>query len=135
MGLFTDGLDPKYKTAEFLDALEDAEQRERFIKVLVQIRKDAGLRQQDVAEAMGVGQSTLSQFENAVDPRLSTVQRYARAVGAEVHFFASRRSVKAKAWLVSDDVQPRRIGTWDEPSAVGSVGVTRSCSSSFAKAA
>ncbi|MHA3724009.1 helix-turn-helix transcriptional regulator [Leucobacter sp. HY1910] len=50
---------------------------------LVEIRRDARLTQGDIADRMGVSQQAVSKFEHYdSDPRLSTVRRYASAVGA-----------------------------------------------------
>lgn len=59
---------------------EDALHREELLDSLVEAR---GKRtQQAVADAMGTTQSAISDIEKGrVDPRLSTLQRYARAVG------------------------------------------------------
>lgn len=50
---------------------------------LVDARLRKGLTQLDVAERIGVSQATIAEFENAryPNPRLSTVRRYALAVG------------------------------------------------------
>ena len=62
---------------------QDMDQRESLIEDLVHRRKSLNLTQTAVASRMGVRQSTISEFENeAGDPRLSTLQRYARAVDA-----------------------------------------------------
>ncbi|GAA1860849.1 hypothetical protein GCM10009715_05390 [Paeniglutamicibacter psychrophenolicus] len=50
---------------------------------LVGFRREAGLSQGEVAERMGVTQQAVSKFEAYdADPRLSTLRRYANAVGA-----------------------------------------------------
>lgn len=50
---------------------------------LVILRREAGLSQGEVAERMGVTQQAVSKFERYdTDPKLSTVRRYANAVGA-----------------------------------------------------
>lgn len=50
--------------------------------VLVQIRKDKGLRQVDVAKSLGIGQPAVSELESGVtSPRLDTLARYAEALG------------------------------------------------------
>lgn len=50
---------------------------------LIKIRRDAGLSQADVADRMDVTQQTVSKFERYdSDPKLSTIRRYANAVGA-----------------------------------------------------
>lgn len=51
---------------------------------LVKIRIDKGLTQEVVAESIGVSLEALQEFENLWgDPRLSTLRRYALAVGAD----------------------------------------------------
>lgn len=52
---------------------------------LIEARKRAGYTQRDVAEILGVSQPTIANFESHEnDPRLSTLRRYALAVGADV---------------------------------------------------
>jgi transcriptional regulator with XRE-family HTH domain len=66
-------------------AIEDAHALQALLDELVRLRKGAGLTQTDVARLMGVRQPTVSQFETeSSDPRLSTLQRYARAVGSQI---------------------------------------------------
>lgn len=70
---------------EFRAAFEDADELQRLIDTLVHHRKALGLSQKDVAVRMGVRQPTISGFENeGSDPRISTLQRYARAVEARL---------------------------------------------------
>lgn len=85
--LFVDSLESEVaeslKDPEYRAAYEDSSDRHNLIDRLVQVRKERGLTQKQVAQRMGVGQSTIAGFENeGSDPRLSTVQRYARAVEA-----------------------------------------------------
>ena len=50
-------------------------------------RKAKGLTQKVIARRMGVEQPAVSQFEKTTgDPRLSTLQRYARAVECRLDF-------------------------------------------------
>lgn len=50
---------------------------------LVKVRVDRGISQRDVARIMGVSQPRVCQFEaSGSNPRLSTIRRYAMAVGA-----------------------------------------------------
>lgn len=66
-------------------AAEDAESRYDLLDQLVHSRKSAGLTQKHVALSMETTQSAVSDFENGyTDPHLSTIQRYARAVGARI---------------------------------------------------
>lgn len=63
----------------------DAPAEPDVVATLVARRKQLGLRQKDVAQLMGVGQPAVCLFEHHTkEPRLSTVMRYARAVGATV---------------------------------------------------
>lgn len=70
---------------EVSNELEDAREAERLIDALVELRQRLGLTQVDLAERMCTTQSAVSKFERAGgDPRLSTLQRYARAVEARL---------------------------------------------------
>ena len=71
--------EPEYRAASV-----DVDRRLSLIQGLISLRRRMGLTQAQLARRMGVGQSTVSGFETeGSDPRLSTVQRYARAVEAE----------------------------------------------------
>lgn len=66
----------------FAGAYEDAQRRSAILRDLVGARRARGIAQRMVAERMGTTQSAVSDLEcGATDPRLSTLQRYARAVG------------------------------------------------------
>lgn len=78
---FTDLQDSR----EIRDAVEDAEARYDLLDELIEARKLSKLKQKQVAAAMSTSQSAISEFENGTaDPHLSTLQRYARAVGKRV---------------------------------------------------
>lgn len=67
------------------DSYEDAVARETLLRVFVERRKALNLSQGDVAAKMGTTQSAVSDLERgAVEPKLSTVQRYARAVDCKL---------------------------------------------------
>jgi DNA-binding XRE family transcriptional regulator len=56
--------------------------REAVVAELAAHRRDTGLSQTEVAARMGTSQSTVARLEAGdVDPRLSTLERYAQAVG------------------------------------------------------
>ncbi|MEW2266968.1 helix-turn-helix domain-containing protein [Streptomyces sp. NPDC047853] len=66
-------------------ATEDAEAYADLVESLVVLRRKRGLTQRDVAVSMETTQSTVSDFERVGgDARYSTLQRYARAVGARL---------------------------------------------------
>ncbi|WP_350318883.1 helix-turn-helix transcriptional regulator [Rhodococcus sp. MEB032] len=74
----------------FRAALDDAERLQEVLDKLVKLRKALGLTQSEVARRMGVRQPTVSGFETeSSDPKLSSLQRYARAVEAEIQFVVS----------------------------------------------
>ena len=55
---------------------------QEFKADLVRHRRDLDLSQEEVARRMGVSQPTVSEFERYDnDPKLSTIRRYAHAVG------------------------------------------------------
>ncbi|MFD9115362.1 helix-turn-helix domain-containing protein [Streptomyces bottropensis] len=67
-------------------AIEDEEAYACLVESLVVLRKRRGLTQQDVASQMETTQSVVSDFERiGGNARYSTLQRYARAVGARLH--------------------------------------------------
>lgn len=70
---------------EFREAFEDALSLDTLIDQLIELRHLRGVNQSQLAKSMGVGQSTVSGFETeSTDPRISTLQRYARALNARV---------------------------------------------------
>lgn len=69
--------DPKFRAA-----LEDAQLRSKLLEACLTRRSELGLTQASVAHTMGTTQSAVSDLEaGGTDPRLSTLQRYARALG------------------------------------------------------
>lgn len=70
--------------ADVEDRYYDAEVRAMLWLELAAYREQLGLTQSDIAERMGVRQSTVSDFERGAEPRLSTLQRYARALGGRL---------------------------------------------------
>lgn len=68
---------------EDYDALED---EYRLVRELLAARTHAGLTQEEVAASMGTTKSAVSRLEGAGkhSPSLSTLRRYAEAVGCEV---------------------------------------------------
>ncbi|MGH3661370.1 MAG: helix-turn-helix domain-containing protein [Micromonosporaceae bacterium] len=63
-----------------------AVRRREMLDELVDQRRRAGLSQADIARRMGTSQSAVARLESGgVDARLSTLERYATAVGAPIH--------------------------------------------------
>ncbi|MBX6356032.1 MAG: XRE family transcriptional regulator [Micromonosporaceae bacterium] len=64
---------------------EMAQRRRELLAELVARRRAAGLSQSQVAERMGTSQPAVARLEAGdVDARMSTVQRYAAALGQHV---------------------------------------------------
>lgn len=79
------GIDPEDPQTKL--AAELAAEHYSFLERLVQERVNAGLSQREVASRMGVTQPTVSSIERlGSDLKLSTVRRYALAVGAMVKY-------------------------------------------------
>jgi predicted transcriptional regulator len=66
---------------------EMAERRRALLDELVARRRAAGLSQDEVAARMGTSQPAVARLEaGQADARMSTLQRYAGAVGAQLRF-------------------------------------------------
>lgn len=64
---------------------EIAQRRRQVIDELAGVRRAAGLSQTEVAARMGTSQSVVARLESGhIDARLSTLQRYAMAVGHQL---------------------------------------------------
>ena len=69
----------------FAAAYRDAQARSDLRLQLIRLRRKSGLNQTQVAAAMQTTQSAVSVFESGeCEPYLSTLQRYAQAIGVEV---------------------------------------------------
>ena len=56
-----------------------------LLEALIAKREEMGLTQADLARKIGVSQQAISKFERMdADPRLSTIRRYALAVGLKI---------------------------------------------------
>jgi len=56
--------------------------------LLSEIRQAAGLTQEELAQALGVKQPTLSRLESQHDMQISTLDRLIRALGGELEIVA-----------------------------------------------
>jgi hypothetical protein len=59
-------------------------QRRELARQLAERRRAAGLTQVAIAERMGTSQGQVTRFECGADARLSTVARYAAALGVQI---------------------------------------------------
>ncbi|RFZ03861.1 Helix-turn-helix domain protein [Mycobacterium marinum] len=75
------GIDPDSADSRLRHALAKAD--DDLLERLVQMRKDKGLTQQVVADRMRRDKAAVSNFERlSADPHMSTIRRYAAAIGA-----------------------------------------------------
>lgn len=82
---------------------ELAYQDQNWMAALVRFRRASNLTQEDVAERMKTSQEAVSRFEKlGNDPRVSTVRRYAMAIGADyshtVPEAPTRAEITAATW-------------------------------------
>ncbi len=101
---------------DFTLDLEDAQDLQNLLDQLVRVRKSLGLRQRDVAKRMQVSQPRISELESEdSDPRLATLQRYARAVGVKVRVKIDtqaafidfgRESIRRQSWGTKNRSSP-----------------------------
>jgi ribosome-binding protein aMBF1 (putative translation factor) len=88
------------KSAEFPQLVEAAVRRRALLRELALRRERVGLSQTAVAARMGTSQSAVARLESAeVDAKLSTIERYAAAIGqrVEFHLAADRRPRRKSA--------------------------------------
>ncbi len=77
--------------AEFAEGFEIGYANFKIGVVLRQARESAGLTQEEVARRLNTTKSAISRIENhADDVRLSTLKRYAEAVGANLQIKLAR---------------------------------------------
>lgn len=97
MGSFDKLLSSRLEDPGFRAGFEDSRARRELIDELVRLRSELGIKQKRLAEQMGVTQSTVSQFEYGTDARISTLQRYARAIGYTITFELDASSPRTSA--------------------------------------
>ncbi len=75
----------KKRDAEFAFGFDEGYEQFKIGAILRQARESAGLTQERLAEELHTTKSAISRLENhAEDVRLSTLRKYARAVGKSV---------------------------------------------------
>jgi transcriptional regulator with XRE-family HTH domain len=80
----------------------------RVIRDLKKIRDARGLSASRVADIIGVHRSVISKFENQTgDPKLSTLLRYAHAIGADLELAVVNPKLDHHAALASSRPQRR----------------------------
>src|SRR5262245_7196646 len=92
------------KNPDFPRLLEAAVRRRALLRELAARREKLGLSQTEVAARMGTSQSSVARLESAeANARLSTIERYAAAIGHRVEFRVVGERSRPRP--------PRRAGT------------------------
>ena len=109
------GIDPA--DAGLRHAINLVENERTLVRDLVLARKDAGLSQAEVGKRMGVTQAAVARIESGDrDPRLSTLRRYANAVGASIrHLVTPAREVEATNAAEATDRALRIVQAMEDP--------------------
>jgi DNA-binding XRE family transcriptional regulator len=68
-----------------VDAYREEMESEIVAYKLAELRKSQGLDQTELAERMGMTQAGISTLERSADPKLSTLTKYAKALGGTIH--------------------------------------------------
>lgn len=77
--------------SRFPDLVEAALERRKLLRELAANREAAGISQTGVAAKMGTSQSAVARIESGeADVRMSTVERYAAAVGSRITWSVGR---------------------------------------------
>lgn len=75
----------KKRDLEFVENYDSGYKEFKIGVILKQAREKAGLTQEDIAERLHTKKSAISRIENhAEDIRLSTLEKFVRAVGKEL---------------------------------------------------
>ncbi|WP_194813753.1 helix-turn-helix transcriptional regulator [Nocardia sp. XZ_19_385] len=92
--------DPREALAADLVAADD-----ELLEELVRLRKQSGMSKADVAAAIGRHRSVVTNFEKlTADPHLSTIRRYALAIGARISHHVEPVDLPKPASAASSDV-------------------------------
>lgn len=79
-------------------ALELVQRDSDFLDALINLRTSNGISQESVAERMGVTQPAVAAFEREdSNPTLSSIRRYALAVGAKITYDVSSAFNQSKS--------------------------------------
>jgi len=75
----------------------DAEKRQAFARQLAEQRRSSGKTQTQVAALMHTSASIVSRLEGGADVRISTLEKYAAAIGCELDIRARSRAHRSTA--------------------------------------
>ena len=79
--------DRKKRSPKFAENFESGYEAFEFSVMLRQAREQAGITQETIARKLRTNKSAISRIENhATDIRLSTLEKYAKALGKKLKF-------------------------------------------------
>ena len=85
MSTFKEFLDEQLKDPEFRKEWDDLQPEMAIVQEIINVRKEKGLTQSDLAKLTGIAQSDISKFETgAGNPSLKTLRRLAHGLGKKV---------------------------------------------------
>lgn len=80
--------------------------REMMVEMLLaEIRQEAGLTQNDLADVLGIKQPTLSKLESQDDMQISTLRRIIQALGGELELVAKMPRGTIRLGQFKDDLK------------------------------
>lgn len=82
---FRETLNEQLKNPEFKKEWDALEAEFSIIQTMLDVRKEAGLTQKDLADRTGIAQADISRLENGnANPSLRTLQRLAEGMGMKL---------------------------------------------------
>lgn len=94
-----------------------ARSENRLIRQLIDVRYKSGLRPADLARKMGVDRSVVTRFEaGGTNPTMATINRYAEAVGAMIHYNVTRRADTDSSSVARPGTKRPSPGKWESAS-------------------
>lgn len=75
------------RNPDFFSLMEEARQRHALLDALANVRSQSRISQNTIARRIRTSQSAIARLEaGTIDPRLSTIQRYAASVGKRIQW-------------------------------------------------
>ena len=85
MTKFEDLLEDQLKDEQFKAEYEALDPEFQLMQIMIDVRKESGMTQQQLAQACGISQADISRLERGnANPSLKTMQRIAAALGKTV---------------------------------------------------
>ncbi|QIM19474.1 helix-turn-helix transcriptional regulator [Leucobacter coleopterorum] len=86
------------------------EERKHLASQVRQLRQGAGMKQQDLADLVGISRQALSNIERGATPQIENLRKIYEALGADLH--ASEHTTDTDLWL---EIIGGMLDTLDQP--------------------